>query len=57
MLFVVGDPDDPELVRRLQRRCRSRLPSYMQPAVIRVLERLPHNPNGKVDHAALCGML
>ena len=56
-LVVAGDPDDPELVRRLQRRCRSRLPSYMQPAVIRVLERLPHNPNGKVDHAALRGML
>jgi len=56
-LVVAGDPDDSELVRRLQRRCRSRLPSYMQPSVIRVFERLPHNPNGKVDHAALRGML
>ena len=56
-VVVAGDPSDQVLVQRLLRRCRTRLPSYMQPAVLRVLERLPHNANGKVDHAALRGML
>ena len=56
-VVVAGDPSDPGLVQRLLRRCRTRLPSYMQPAVVRVLEQLPHNANGKVDQAALRGML
>lgn len=53
VLCVAGDAADRELVVRLQRRCRARLPSYMQPAVVHVLPALPHNANGKVDEAAL----
>lgn len=53
VLCVTGDPDDRALRDRLLRRCRARLPSYMQPAVLHVLRELPHNQNGKVDEGAL----
>jgi acyl-coenzyme A synthetase/AMP-(fatty) acid ligase len=56
-LCCVGDPADQALRQALRRRCRSRLPSYMQPGVLEVLPALPHNANGKVDEAALRGML
>ena len=56
-LCCVGDPGDDALVQALRRRCRARLPSYMQPAVVRVLPALPLNANGKVDDDALRGML
>ncbi|MGC6489445.1 MAG: AMP-binding protein [Planctomycetota bacterium] len=56
-VFCEGEPGDPALADRVRRRCRARLPSYMQPSVVRVLARLPLNPNGKVDEAALRGML
>ena len=50
---VAGATDDLELRARIERRCRARLPSWMRPAVVCVLPSLPHNPNGKVDEAAL----
>lgn len=57
VLCVQGDPADAALPERIRRRCRARLPSYMQPAAVHVLPSLPHNPNGKVDEAALRAML
>ncbi|HEY0172161.1 MAG TPA: amino acid adenylation domain-containing protein, partial [Pyrinomonadaceae bacterium] len=39
--------------RELRERLRGRVPDYMVPAVITVLERLPLNENGKVDRRAL----
>lgn len=57
VLFCAGDPSDAALKHQLGRRCRAKLPSYMQPAEIRVLPQLPHNANGKVDDGALRGML
>jgi len=56
-LCCAGDPADQALMQALRRRCRSRLPSYMQPTVLKVLPSLPHNANGKVDERALRGML
>jgi acyl-CoA synthetase (AMP-forming)/AMP-acid ligase II len=53
VLAVVGEPGDGALRRQVEQRCRARLPSYMQPAVVLVLRELPHNGNGKVDEAAL----
>ena len=53
VLALAGDPADPTLESRVRRQCRARLPSYMQPAIVRVLPTLPHNANGKVDEAAL----
>jgi acyl-CoA synthetase (AMP-forming)/AMP-acid ligase II len=57
VLCVQGEATDRDLDERVRRRCRARLPSYMQPAVVHVLPALPHNPNGKVDEAALRRML
>jgi acyl-CoA synthetase (AMP-forming)/AMP-acid ligase II len=57
VLCCAGDVADAELPERIRRRCRARLPSYMQPAVLRVLPALPHNRNGKVDEGALRAML
>ncbi|MBL9078626.1 MAG: AMP-binding protein [Planctomycetes bacterium] len=53
VLVCTGDAGDAGLADRVRRQCRARLPSYMQPAVVRVLPALPHNQNGKVDEAAL----
>jgi amino acid adenylation domain-containing protein len=33
--------------------CAERLPGYLVPALVRVLDQLPLNTNGKVDHRAL----
>jgi len=35
----------------------SRIPAYMMPKRIIVLESLPLNPNGKIDRKALFAML
>jgi D-alanine--poly(phosphoribitol) ligase subunit 1 len=37
--------------------CRERLPTYMQPTVIRQVETLPQNANGKVDRRAAASLL
>lgn len=53
VVHVSGDPADRALPAAVLRRCRNQLPSYMQPAVVRVWLALPHNQNGKIDEAAL----
>ncbi|RYJ00875.1 MAG: hypothetical protein EON47_12515 [Acetobacteraceae bacterium] len=47
--FVVGAATVPALRAAL----RSRLPAYMQPGTLQVLEALPRLPGGKVDQMAL----
>jgi len=43
------------VVKMLLDACRIRLPAYMVPAGIQVLQQaLPRNPNGKLDRKALC---
>ena len=37
--------------------CRARLPVYMQPMVIRQVEALPENANGKTDRKAVAALL
>jgi acyl-coenzyme A synthetase/AMP-(fatty) acid ligase len=48
-LIVRGSGDEQALRAALKRE----LPNFMQPQVIRWVERMPLNPNGKVDRAAL----
>jgi amino acid adenylation domain-containing protein/non-ribosomal peptide synthase protein (TIGR01720 family) len=47
--YVAGDVDPQRVLRELERR----LPAYMVPSSLTVLERLPAMPNGKLDRAAL----
>lgn len=48
-LIVRGSGDAPALRAALKRE----LPTFMQPHVIRWIERMPLNPNGKIDRTAL----
>lgn len=57
VLVAAGDARDGDLVRRLRQHARSRLPGYMQPTVVHVVETMPTNPNGKVDEGALRRMI
>ena len=48
-----GSTPEAELVRTLQADLRARLPAYMVPGSIAVLDALPLTPNGKCDRRAL----
>lgn len=48
-LVVRGDCGEDELRKRL----RSDLPNFMQPHVIRFVDAMPLNPNGKIDRSRL----
>ncbi|MGE5272067.1 MAG: amino acid adenylation domain-containing protein [Thiohalocapsa sp.] len=48
---------DDDLPARLTAYLRERLPSYMLPQTIGVIDRLPLSANGKVDRAALAAMV
>ena len=42
-----------KIIERCREICRSKLPEYMQPSQIMVLESIPLTPNGKIDRKAL----
>ncbi|MBK5542603.1 amino acid adenylation domain-containing protein [Pseudomonas sp. TH07] len=50
---VEGEDDQAALRDGLKARLKEQLPDYMVPAHLMVLERLPLNPNGKLDRKAL----
>lgn len=52
--FVATTTIDGEALRA---HCRARLPVYMQPAMLRQLDSLPQNANGKVDRKAVAVLL
>lgn len=52
VLYVVAE-SDPGLVPRLRASLHRRLPAFMWPQHIDVLDALPQTPNGKVDRKAL----
>ncbi|MER7004776.1 non-ribosomal peptide synthetase [Dactylosporangium sp. NPDC000555] len=51
--FVAPASDSPVSAPHLMRWLRERLPTYMLPSYVRVLDDIPLDPNGKVDRAAL----
>lgn len=48
-----GDDADARLVEELLADLRARVPDYMVPSAVRVVETVPLTPNGKVDERAL----
>jgi thioesterase domain-containing protein len=52
VLYVVAE-SDPGFTARLRTSLRERLPDYMRPRLIEVLDALPRTPNGKIDRKAL----
>ncbi|GAA3465213.1 non-ribosomal peptide synthetase [Saccharothrix longispora] len=53
LAYCVAAPDVADLPEALTAHCAARLPDYMVPDGVVVLERMPLNANGKVDKAAL----
>jgi amino acid adenylation domain-containing protein len=51
--YVVGRQGQELVVPELRNYLRAKLPSYMEPAIVVVLQALPLTPNGKVDRHAL----
>nr|QEO74875.1 condensation domain-containing protein [uncultured bacterium] len=51
--YVVPDPANPPKISRLRAFLQERLPEYMVPANIVLLESMPLSPNGKIDRRAL----
>jgi len=51
--YIVPHPDSRLNVSDLQRYLKAKLPDYMVPSALVVLETLPLTPNGKVDRQAL----
>ncbi|MEV0425772.1 amino acid adenylation domain-containing protein [Micromonospora sp. NPDC050495] len=51
--WLVGEPGTALDVAAVRRALRDRLPDYMVPTSLAVLDRLPLNANGKIDRAAL----
>jgi amino acid adenylation domain-containing protein len=51
--FVVLEPGSPASAADIREFCAGRLPGYMVPQRIHLLESLPLNSNGKVDRTAL----
>ena len=53
LAYVVGSPKANLTSLELRQYLRDRLPDYMVPSVVVLLERMPLTPNGKLDHKAL----
>jgi amino acid adenylation domain-containing protein len=51
--YVVGGPGRPPTISDLKGYLKAKLPEYMVPSALVVLEALPLTPNGKVDRKAL----
>jgi non-ribosomal peptide synthetase-like protein len=52
-IVPIGDSEEAEVVSRLHRQLRQRLPAYMVPSFLDVVAELPTMPSGKVDRTKL----
>jgi D-alanine--poly(phosphoribitol) ligase subunit 1 len=55
-LRVAFTAASPISINAIRLHCRERLPTYMQPTLIRQVETLPQNANGKVDRKAAASL-
>ncbi len=53
VLYAVVDGDRTDVARALREHLRARLPAYMLPQHVELLDALPKTPNGKIDRKAL----
>jgi amino acid adenylation domain-containing protein len=53
VLYAVVDGDRTDVARALREHLRARLPTYMLPQHVELLDALPKTPNGKIDRKAL----
>ncbi|MDE2247008.1 MAG: amino acid adenylation domain-containing protein [Xanthomonadaceae bacterium] len=53
VLYVVVQGDGSDIARALREHLRERLPAYLLPQHIEVMDALPKTPNGKIDRKAL----
>jgi hypothetical protein len=53
VLYAVVDGDRADVARSLREHLRARLPAYMLPQHVELLDALPKTPNGKIDRKAL----
>jgi hypothetical protein len=53
VLYVVADRPHGQFAEHLREVMRKRLPAYMRPQHIELLDALPKTPNGKIDRNAL----
>ena len=51
--LVVRGSSDPEEREKLSKVLKQELPNFMQPQVIHWRDKMPLNPNGKIDRTAL----
>jgi len=47
------EKEDSELIRKIEHICREKLPLHMIPDSIRIIDKLPHTSNGKIDYSEL----
>jgi amino acid adenylation domain-containing protein len=55
--YITGKTGIPGLVDLVREYLSARLPDYMVPAKLAVLDKLPRKPNGKIDYHALPDMM
>ncbi len=51
--YIAANPATPELPGELAQYLRDKLPDYMIPSIFKLMDALPHTPQGKIDRRVL----